>query len=198
MAAETLTVAVASSLYPTLQKESTTFEQKYGVRIKLVSGSTGRLYNQIMHGAPFDVFVAADAQRPDLLIQHGKANKKYSLGYGYLGLMVDHQYSDNMQQLGEKNIHRIAIANPDVAPFGLLTKKLLLQKGLWQALKPKLVYAQNAMQANMMVNQGLVDAGFIPVDGNTAYLARILYIGVPLSDSPLNHIYLESLMHNHD
>ncbi|MDQ6975433.1 MAG: molybdate ABC transporter substrate-binding protein [Mariprofundaceae bacterium] len=196
-ATEIFTVAVASSLYTTLQQRTLEFNKKHHAQIKIVFGSTGRLYNQIQHGAPFDVFIAADKEHPELLIKQHKASMKRVIGYGYLGLFIDHQQSQDIQRLVQTNIRRIVIANPNVAPFGRQSKKLLLKKTLWEALKPKLIYAQNAMQARMMVDQGLVDAGFVPVRKNSPYFARIPYVAVLLSDHLLGKRYLQFL-NKHD
>ncbi|MDQ7057989.1 MAG: substrate-binding domain-containing protein [Ghiorsea sp.] len=85
------------------------------------------------------------------------------------------------------------MANPDVAPFGLATKQVLQQAGLWQSLQAKLVYAQNAMQAAMMVNQGLVDAGFIPIADKTYALATVPYVAVLLSHTKSAQMFYDFL-----
>jgi len=188
---------VASSLYATLKHQAPQFEKTHGVRVQWVAGSTGRLYHQVQLGAPFDVFIAAEKEQPQQLMQAKKAIATYTLGYGYLGLTIHHQHYQAITRLLAPNVHRIVIANPNVAPFGKACKKLLQQKKLWQRLKPKFVYAQNAMQASMMVNKGLVDAGFIPVDHDDAYLLRIPYIGVLLSDRTVAKQYLHFIQ-QHD
>jgi len=181
-AQETITVAVASSLYPAMQQQAKAFEQDHDVSIRLVSGSTGRLYNQIMQGAPFDVFIAADKERPELLVKQGKSRASYAVGQGYLGLMIGKNIVTDLKQLSLPTIRHIVIANPDVAPFGQASKRVLLQQGLWKTLQPKMVYAQNAMQARMMVEKGLVDAGFVPVVLSKNVIAVIHYYGVLLND----------------
>ncbi|WP_232507710.1 molybdate ABC transporter substrate-binding protein [Ghiorsea bivora] len=174
---EILTVAVASSFYEQAKAYSTQFEATHDIKVRLVSGSTGRLFNQISQGAPFDIFIAADKaiaakiQRPSKII-----------AYSYLGLMDTKQNRISLAQLPQADIQHIAIANPQVAPFGKAAKQVLEQAGLWQVIKPKLVYAQNAMQAVMMVKQGLIDAGFVPVHTNQGALASITYTAVLLSD----------------
>ena len=79
MASEVLTIAVASSLYPAMQKQAVIFEKRNDVTVRLISGSTGRLYNQIMQGAPFDLFIAADQERPALLASQGRAVSLHSM-----------------------------------------------------------------------------------------------------------------------
>jgi len=192
-AQETITVAVASSLYVTMQQKADAFEKEHDVSIRLVSGSTGRLYNQIMQGAPFDMFIAADHERPALLAQQGRAIAQFSVGYGYVGIMVGKEVLKDLTLLKTPAIRHIVIANPDVAPFGRASREVLIQQGLWLVLKPKFVYAQNAMQAAMMVDKGLVDAGFIPVASNQTAIAEIEYRGVLLNDSAMAHQWLKSI-----
>ncbi len=174
---ETLTVAVASSFYPQAMQYSKQFEAKHDDVVRLVSGSTGRLYNQIKQGAPFDIFIAAGSQHIDL------DNPNKAMGYGYLGIQFGNRFTTDLQELLQPNIHKIAIANPQTAPFGAAAKQVLAQAGLWEKLTPKLVYAQNAMQASMMVNQGLVDAGFVPVQAAQAVITRIPYTVFLLSNT---------------
>ncbi|MDQ6961545.1 MAG: molybdate ABC transporter substrate-binding protein [Mariprofundaceae bacterium] len=180
-ATEMLTVAVASSLYQQMQLDVLAFEKKYAIKVRLISGSTGRLYNQIIQGAPFDVFIAADKQRPALLMQQGRSLSQHVMGQAYVALQVANGFHQDLKILKQKNIRHIAIASPDVAPFGQAAKAVLQQHGLWKDLKPKLVYAQNALQAQMMLNKGLVDAAFVATGQESVSLARIPYIGVLLS-----------------
>jgi len=99
-----------------------------------------------------------------------------------------------MDSLTSPAIRHIAIANPKVAPFGKVSKEVLIQHGLWALLKPKFVYAQNAMQAAMMVNKGLVDAGFIPVAFKHDSVAEINYTGVVLKDKSMAIEWLKSVV----
>ena len=184
-AEETITVAVASSLYPVMQQQLSAFEKRHGVQVKLISGSTGRLYNQIIQGAPFDLFIAADEIRPAKLSGLGMVNAEEKAGFGYLGVKSGDNLFTDLKLLHSASIHRIAIPNPDVAPFGMAAKKLLQQQGLWHVLKFKFIYTQNAMQAIMMVDQGLVDAGFVPLAGPEDAIAQIAYQAVLLSDNPI-------------
>jgi len=193
-AQETITVAVASSLYPMMQQQSTAFEKQHHVTIRLVPGSTGRLYNQIIQGAPFDLFIAADSDRPALLMKQGRVIELYKLGQRYVGLLAGNKVLEDMALLTNAAIRHIVIANPKVAPFGRASKEVLKKHGLWRKLQPKFVYAQNAMQAAMMVNKGLVDAGFIPVAFKHGSVAVIDYTGVVLMDKPMAHQWLKSVV----
>lgn len=186
-AQEQITVAVASSYYAKAQQIKAQFEASHDVEVRLIAGSTGRLYNQIQQGAPFDIFIAADKQRPALL---KKTNQV--IAYGYVGLQVGKQFTQNLQQLTQAPIKKIVIANPEVAPFGKAVQHVLVQAGLWQALLPKLVYAQNAMQAAMMVEQGLTDAGFVPANKANG-LAEVPYVAVLLSNNMAAQTFYRTL-----
>ncbi|MDX8414028.1 MAG: molybdate ABC transporter substrate-binding protein [Mariprofundales bacterium] len=191
--AETITVAVASSLYSVMQQRVQLFEDQHSVTVHLVAGSTGRLYNQIMQGAPFDLLIAADARRPALLAQQGIALLRRTVGHGHLGIVIGERVVGDLNMLTAPAIHHIVIANPAVAPFGLTAKALLLQHGLWKPLQSKLVYAQSALQARMMVDQAVVDAGLVPVAADQPSLTTIPYIGVLLTDRPLAREWLRQL-----
>jgi len=194
-AQETITVAVASSLYPAMQQQAKAFEAKHDITVRLVPGSTGRLYNQIVQGAPFDVFIAADAQRPAMLAKQGRVLEGREVGQGYLGVMLGHRIIADPGRLTDASVQHIVIANPDVAPFGKKTRDVLQRLGLWQQLKHKFVYAQNAMQASMMVNNGLVDAGFVPLESNNQAIARIQYQAVLLTDRSQTRKLLRFIRH---
>lgn len=174
-AQEIITVAVASSYYEKTKIYSAEFEKTHDVKVRVVAGSTGRLYNQIKQGAPFDVFIAADQKRPALL---GK--KSQIIAFGYLGIQIGQTFTHDLNALTQPNIKRIVIANPKTAPFGKAAQQALMQAGLWEKVKPKLVYAQNALQASMMVEKGLVGAGFVPVAKKEQAIALLPYVAVLL------------------
>jgi len=176
-----------------MQQKAAVFEKKYHVTVRLIPGSTGRLYNQIVQGAPYDVFIAADAQRPTMLAQQGRVLEQRAVGQGYLGVMLRHQVIAEPERLADISVHHIAIANPDVAPFGKRTRDALLRLGLWQQLKHKFVYTGNALQASMMVNKGLVDSGFVPVSSGDISISVIHYLGVVLADRVVARQWLNSV-----
>ena len=176
-----------------MQQKSEAFEKEHHVTVRLIAGSTGRLYNQIMQGAPFDLFIAADDERPSLLMRRHKGEARFRIGQGHLGVKVGKQVISNLSMLVNPAIQHIAIANPDVAPFGKSARVVLQHQGLWEALKPKFVYAQNAMQAAMMVDQGLVDAGFVPLASQQHAIAEIDYQAVLLREKALAKVWLANL-----
>ena len=186
-AQESITIAVASSYYEKAKVYAAQFEAKHDVAVRLVLGSTGRLYNQIKQGAPFDVWIAAGSQHIDL----DKPNK--AIGYGYLGVQFGRGLTTDLQRLIQNNIQKIAIANPQTAPFGTATRQVLEKQGVWKDIQPKLVYAQNAMQASMMMNQGLVDAAFVPVQAEQDFIARVPYTAFILLPSESSQTFFDGL-----
>ncbi len=179
-AREAWTVAVASSLYPSLQARIS-HEPEHG-KIRLIPGSSGRLYNQILQGAPFDLFIAAGTRYPRLLRARSHAQRR--IAQGCIGLRIGNDFVNEPQRLIDHRIRHIAIANPDVAPFGQLARRLLRQADLWTPLRSRLVYARNALQARMMIDRGLVDAAWVAGAPEGFCLGRLEYIAVLLRDVP--------------
>ena len=191
--AETVTVAVASSLYPAMQQQVRRFEQQHDATIRLVVGSTGSLYNQITQGAPFDLLIAADRRWPALLARHGKVVRRVDVGHGWLGIVIAGAVTPDPKRLTANAIRHIVIANPETAPFGVTARRFLKRHKLWNRLKPKLIYAKNAMQARMMVDQRLVAAGLVPTSQSEQAIATIPYIGVLLHESAMGSALLAAI-----
>jgi len=116
------------------------------------------------------------------LSEQGRVVAEGEAGLGYLGVKSGGNRLLNLETLAASTVQRIAIPNPDVAPFGQSAKELLKQQGLWEILSPKFIYTQNAMQAMMMVDQGLVDAGFVALTSSESALAVISYRAVLLTE----------------
>ena len=161
---ETLNVAVASNFVYTLKLLSNDFMQRTDHSLLISSASTGKLYAQIQHGAPFDVFLAADEKRPDLLIKENKADdaSAYVYAIGRLVLMSNIVSSDNCQSvLTSSSLHHLSIANPKIAPYGVAAKQVLEKLSLWSQLQPKLVRGENVAQALQFISTGNAQAGFV-------------------------------------
>jgi molybdate transport system substrate-binding protein len=158
-------IAVAANFAPTLAKITRAFEEKTGHQVILASGSTGRHYAQIINGAPFDAFFAADAARPRLLEEAGIgiANSRYSYAVGRLVLWSPQPgvVDDTGAILSSTHFHRLAIANPRLAPYGLAAKEVLEGMLLWEKLQDKLVRGENINQAFQFVHSGNAQLGFI-------------------------------------
>ena len=163
--AETLRVAVASNFVATLELIKQQFEKQHQHTIVIIKGSTGKLYAQIKHGAPYDVFLAADVARPRLLEQDDMIaeNSRYTYAVGQLVLWSP-KYPDNILEiLKSGNFKKLAIANPKIAPYGKAAIEVMQQLNVYQKSKPKLVYGENVAQAMQFIQSGSAELGFVPL-----------------------------------
>ncbi len=162
--ADEIHVAVASNFKYTLQKLADAFKEKTGHDLVISSASSGKLFTQIIHGAPYDVFLSADEKRVDLLIEEHMAADKNAYVYA-LGRLVLYsnleQSADCKTILHSSRLRHLAIANPKIAPYGAAAKQVLEKLGLWQQLKPRLVMGENIAQTFQFVSTGNAQAGFI-------------------------------------
>lgn len=176
--ADTLRLAVASNFSEPIKAIATQYEKVTGHRLILVFGSTGKHYAQIINGAPFDVFLAADIRRPQLLEQQGIAivGSRFTYARGRLVLWsLDASYVDaEGEVLVYGDYQRLAIANPKLAPYGKAAMQVLQNKGLWQGLQQRLVRGESIGQAYQFVRSGNAKLGLIaysqikqPGHGNT-------------------------------
>ena len=149
--AETLRVAVAANFTDVTKRIVPLFEQQSGHRVKVSFGSTGKLYAQITHGAPFDLFLAADVARPQRLIKEGKgvADSVFTYARGQLVLWGSDAdlFDDGEQYLLQGQFSRLAIANPDTAPYGVAAQQVLQRLGVWEKQLEKLVRGDSIAQA---------------------------------------------------
>ena len=153
---DSLTIAVASNFRSTAQLIADAFTDELGVSVRLSSGSTGKLYAKIVNGAPYDVFLAADMQRPRLLETNGDAIAGSLQPYadGKLVLIsadpsLKGQYCSRVLRSG--SYRKLAIANPATAPYGAAAKAYLLDAGLWDDAKPRIVMGENISQTFQFV-----------------------------------------------
>ena len=139
------------------------FEQRTGHRVTVTVGSTGKLYAQILHGAPFDVFLAADQERPRLLVEQGLAVEGSRLTYavGRLVLWSPDAEVDAAHTLRAGSFRRLAIANPDLAPYGAAARDVLSELGLWESLRSKIVVGENVGQSFTMAASGNAELGLV-------------------------------------
>jgi len=186
-------VAVAASFIPPMQAVADAIEAESGHTIELVSGSTGGLYAQIVNGAPFDVFVAADAQRPRLLEEngHGISGTRATVALGRLVLVSsDTALIDarGLDALRDESIRRIAIANPSLAPYGVAAQQALEALNLWQSLQPRLVRGESVAQTFAMTATANAELGLVALAQALAHTGDVAY--TPFPDelySPIRH-----------
>lgn len=148
--ADTVTAAVASNFRGAAEELAQRFHQESGHVLRISSGSTGKLHAQIVHGAPYDVFLAADAASPARLEAEGfgATGSRFTYALGQLVLWTrEGELPGCADLLVNADRGRIAIANPDTAPYGRAAKDYLQQKGLWETVAPAIVYGENVAQA---------------------------------------------------
>lgn len=158
-------VAVAANFHTTAQAVAAQFEQTTGHTLRLSSGSTGRFYAQIRNGAPFEVFLAADDETPARLEDEGKAvaGSRFTYAIGRLALWSpkEERVDTKGAILGSGDFHRLAIANPKLAPYGVAALETLKSLELHDKLSRKLVMGENVSQTYQMVATGNADLGLV-------------------------------------
>lgn len=163
--AEEVQVAVAANFTAPMQEIAQAFEQDTGNRVVAAFGSTGQLYAQISHGAPFEVFLAADATTPARIEQDGLAvtGTRFTYATGALALWSADAslISDGEQLLRSGSFRHLAIANPKTAPYGLAAKQVMQRLGLSAALAHTLVEGQSIGQTYQFVASGNAELGFV-------------------------------------
>ncbi|MBZ0335033.1 molybdate ABC transporter substrate-binding protein [Marinobacter sp. AL4B] len=162
--AEQTTVAVAANFTGTMAKLITLFEQQTGHQVHASYGSTGKLYAQIQHGAPYDVFMAADAERPRLLADKDLAVVSSQIPYAEGRLVLwsrDPDLFRDGQQYLNSQPQRLAIGNPKTAPYGIAAIEVLESLGLAESLTPKLVSGDSIAQTFQFIATGNARAGFV-------------------------------------
>lgn len=166
VAGERLTVAVASNFHATAQEVGRLFSSTTGIDVRISSGSTGKLYAQLIHGAPYDVFLAADSARPKLLEDSGDAinGSRFTYATGSLVLWsADPSLlnEDCRDALVRGAYHHLAIANPLTAPYGLAAKEVLQAEALFDVAERRMVYGENIAQTLHFVATGNATLGLI-------------------------------------
>ena len=161
-----LTVAAASDLRPPFEELGREFESATKTKVVFVFGSTGLLMRQIENGAPFDLFAAANVSYIDQLEQKGLIipDSKAIYARGRITLWTTNESPVRLQgiaDLARPEVQRIAIANPDHAPYGLAAKQALQSAGIWDRVQPKLVYGDNIQQTLQYAQTGNVDVAIV-------------------------------------
>ena len=165
VSAAPLRVAVSANFKPVLETLVEKFEQEKGHKVQVSSASTGILFNQITHGAPFDVFFSADQARPVALEEKqlilSGSRKVYA--YGRLALWdrdKGHASPINLSDLKSWK-GRVAIANPATAPYGLAAQQTMEKLGVWQQFQGRLIQGASIQQTWQFVASGNVSVGLV-------------------------------------
>ena len=161
-----LTVAAAADLTPAFEELGRAFESATKTKVVFVFGSTGMLTRQIENDAPFDLFAAANVSYIDELDQKGLIipGSKTIYARGRITLWTTNDSPIRLQgiaDLARPEVQRVAIANPDHAPYGLAAKQALQSAGVWERVQPKLVYGDNIRQTLQYAQTGNVEVAIV-------------------------------------
>jgi molybdate transport system substrate-binding protein len=160
-----ITVAAAADLHGALDQIVLAYQGEHpGSRVDVIYGSSGNLATQIEQGAPFDLFFSADSDFPNQLIQHDKAGGHavpYAEGHIVLWSASMDMKGVSVKDLLQSRFGRIAIANPQHAPYGKRAVQALHAAGVWAALQPRLVIGENIAQTAQYVQSGNAQVGFV-------------------------------------
>lgn len=164
--ADKTNVAVAANFTAAAKDIAKAFEAETGFEAVLSFGSTGKLYAQILHGAPFTVFLAADVARPEKLENEGQAvmGSRFTYAKGKIVLYSafdDFFGRDPLSDLASDKVNRIAIANPKTAPYGLAAQTVLEKAGLMEAVQNKIIRGESIAQTYQFVATQNAETGFV-------------------------------------
>ena len=163
-----LSIAAASDLKFALTELASAYEKLSGVKLNLTFGSSGNFFSQIQNGAPFDLFFSADSDYPKKLESAGLTvpTSAYEYAVGRIVLWAPAGANSDPFKLGwrsllDPSVQRIAIANPDHAPYGRAALEALKKSGYYDQVKSKLVFAENISQAAQFVQSGNAQIGIL-------------------------------------
>jgi molybdate transport system substrate-binding protein len=164
--AEALKVAAAADLAFAFPEIGALYEKTTGERVVFSFGSTGLLERQIAEGAPFDAFAAANASFADDAVKSGAclADSKASYATGRIVLLAGTGAATTpatLADLADPRIVKIAIANPEHAPYGRAAKQALERAGVWDRVASKIVYGENVQQTLEFAQSGNADAAIV-------------------------------------
>lgn len=161
-------IAAASDLKFAMEELSGEFARQAGTNVKVTYGSSGNFFSQLQNGAPFDLFFSADIEYPRKLEAAGLAEPGTIYGYavGRVVIWVAADSKVDVAKLGWKvlldpSVEKIAIANPEHAPYGRAAVAALQKAGIYESVKAKLVYGENISQAAQFVQSGNAQAGIL-------------------------------------
>ncbi|MGR9072810.1 MAG: molybdate ABC transporter substrate-binding protein [Gammaproteobacteria bacterium] len=164
-AAETVDVAVAANFTEPMKAIAGGFEKKTGHKARLAFGSSGMFFAQIQNGAPFQVFLSADADKPAHLERDGMTVPGSRFTYA-LGTLVLWSHDPSVvdvkgEVLKKGGFAHLAIANPELAPYGAAAREILKRMDLWDGLQSRLVRGENIAQTYQFVATGNAELGFV-------------------------------------
>src|SRR5512136_1289990 len=166
----TLTVAAAANLKPAMEEIAARFQASHpGVEVKVTFGASGIFFAQIVNGAPFDLFLSADAEFPEKVVEQGLADgKAFTYAMGRLVVWVPRDSRLDLEGRGlaaldDPSVRKVAMGNPEVAPYGRAARACLEGAGLYRRLRDRIVLGQNVNQAAQFAQSGNAQAAFLPL-----------------------------------
>ncbi|OEY65730.1 molybdate ABC transporter substrate-binding protein [Marinobacter sp. X15-166B] len=160
-----VTIAVAANFTEVTRELAARFTRQTGYRTRISFGSTGKLYAQIEHGAPFEVFLAADSERPQMAEANGLGvpGTRFTYASGKLVLWSPqpHLFTDGRKYLTDARLRHLAIANPRTAPYGRAAQQVLMKLQVWHPLQAKLVRGDSISQTFQFTATGNAEAGLV-------------------------------------
>lgn len=164
-AAEEVSVAVAANFTAPMKRIAADFEKDTGHKAVLSFGASGKFYAQIKNGAPYQVFLSADDEKPTQLIKDGLtvAGSRFTYAVGTLVLWsAKPGFVDTKGDvLAKGHFNKLSIANPKLAPYGLAAIETLKKLGLLSTLQPKFVQGENISQTHQFISTGNAELGFV-------------------------------------
>jgi molybdate transport system substrate-binding protein len=168
ISAEEITIAAAADSSMALFEIAANYQKQTGNHVRLVFGASGNLYSQIQNGAPFDVFLSADLGYPKKLAEAGLIDpgSLFTYAVGRLVIWVPANSSLSLEKKGmeallDPSVKKIALANPEHAPYGRAAVAALKKLGLYDKVKDRMVFGENVSQAAQFVESGNADAGIV-------------------------------------
>lgn len=165
-------IAAAADLQAAMPEIVSAFRRQTGRDVRVTYGSSGNFAQQILRGAPFQMFLSADESFVERVAAAGRTldgGRLYAIGR--IGLFqprgspvaADAELRDLSAAVRDGRVRRFAIANPDHAPYGRAAREALLKAGIWEAIQPRLVFGENAAQATQFAMSGSTQGGIIPL-----------------------------------
>jgi molybdate transport system substrate-binding protein len=161
-----ITIAAASDLTPAFEEVGKEFQASKKIKVVFNFGSSGMLARQIEHGAPIDLFASANVDYVNQLEHKGliipDTKKLYARGRITMWTVKDSPLQiEKINDLTRPEVKRIAIANPEHAPYGMAAREALERSGIWETVKPKLVYGENIRQTLQYAQTGNVEVAIV-------------------------------------
>jgi molybdate transport system substrate-binding protein len=187
-----ITVAAAADLHSVMDEVAANFHANTGANVKVIYGSSGDLLQQIQNGAPFDLFLSANADYPKKLDSAGLTvpNSYYGYARGKLVLLISARSNldlhPGLRVLTDRAVKKVAIADPSHAPYGQAAVAALKAENIYAAVSPKIVMGENVSQAASFVLSGAADIGLVALSLARAPETRgqVRYAEISTADYP--------------